>query len=137
MPPVSPPVLLEVIAQMPTGFFHCAHCERIFDVAGIGESVHLEVQASYPQEVLEEAQRLAGWLEELATEYGEQLQIRVVDAQSIEGFFRSLRHWVRRYPAFIVGRRSRVIGWDRHGLKRLLEERVAEHVSSVCDQRQG
>ena len=133
MPSDSHSVLLEVIAQVPTGFFPCFHCEHIFDVAGVGESIHSEIQTSYPQEMLDEAQRLVTWLEELAAEYGKRLQIRVVDVQSMEGFFKSLRHWVRRYPAFIVDHRTKVVGWECDALERLLEERASECTSSLRD----
>lgn len=128
--PASSPILLEVIAHIPTDFFHCSHCERLFDVAGIGESMHQDIRASYPPEMLEEAERLAVWLQDLSLRYGKRLQIRVVDAQSMEGFFKSLRYWTRRYPAFIVDRRKKVIGWDRDALEHLLEARIAQRVSA-------
>lgn len=124
------PVLLEVLARVPTDFFPCSHCERMLDVAGIGASVHQEVRTSYPPEMLEQAERLAEWLQDLSTRYGERLRIRVVDAQSLEGFFRSVRHWVREYPGFIINRRATYVGWDRNGLDRLLERETGQRASS-------
>lgn len=117
----SVPVLLEVLAHIPTDFFHCSHCEQIFDVAGIGAAVHREIQAAYPPKVLEEAQRLATWLQDVSAQYGEQLHTRIVDPQSVEGFFKSLRHRVRRYPTFIINRRAKYTGWEPPILERLLE----------------
>jgi hypothetical protein len=116
----SVPVLLEVLAHIPTDFFHCSHCEQIFDVAGIGAAVHREIQAAYPPKVLEEAQRLATWLQDVSAQYGEQLHIRIVDPQSVEGFFKSLRYRVRRYPTFIINRRAKYTGWEPAALERLL-----------------
>jgi hypothetical protein len=124
MPPTPPlsPVLLEVLAHIPTDFFHCSHCERFFDAAGIGASVHREIQAAYPPEVLEEAGRLATWLQDLSTRYGEQLRIHIIDPQSPEGLFKSLRYWVRRYPTFIINRRAKYTGWEPAALERLLPD---------------
>ena len=84
----------------------------MFEAAGIGRAVHREIQTAYPPEMLQEAGRLATWLQELSARYGEQVHIRVVAPQSLEGFFKSLRYRVRRYPAFIINRRKTYIGWE-------------------------
>jgi len=82
--------------------------------------VHREIQVAYPPEVREEAGRLAAWLQDLSTRYGEQLRIHIIDPQSPEGLFKSLRYWVRRYPTFIINRRTKYTGWDPAALERLL-----------------
>ena len=120
------PALLEVLAHVPTDFFHCLHCEQLFDAVGIGGAVRRETRGAYPPDVLEEADRLAAWLRSLSARYGEQLHIRVVDPQSAEGFFKSLRYWVRRYPAFIVNRREKQIGWKLTAVEQLLEESISD-----------
>ena len=125
MPPDLQPILLEVLAHIPTDFFHCLHCEQLFDTAGIGAAVRREMRAGYPSRMLEEARRLAAWLQDLSARYGEQLHIRVVDPQSVEGFFKSLRYRVRRYPTFVVNRKSKYTGWEPASLERLLADRVA------------
>jgi hypothetical protein len=129
MPSESEPILLEVLANVPTDFFHCSHCEQIFNVAGIGAQVHTEIQASYPPEMLEEADQLSAWLQDLSARYGKQLHIRVVDAQSLEGFLKSLRYWVRQYPAFIINRNTRYIGWEAAVLDRMLGEQGAQRIA--------
>ena len=130
MPGVSQPVRLQVFAHIPTDFFHCSHCERLLDAAGIGTSAHREMQATYPPEVLQEAERLATWLQDLSARHGDQIHIRVVDPQSPEGFFKSLRYWVRRYPTFVVNRHTKYTGWEPGVLDRLLEEQVARGAST-------
>jgi len=70
--------------------------------------------------VLEDADRLATWLRELTAQYGERLQIRIVDPQSPEGFLKSLRYRARRYPTFIVNCRATYTGWEPAALERLL-----------------
>ncbi|NIV34428.1 MAG: hypothetical protein GWN58_34705 [Anaerolineae bacterium] len=120
MPSDREPVLLEVLAHIPTDFFHCFHCERLFDAAGIGAAARQEMRSTYPPEMLDEAGRLASWLQDLSARHGERLHVRVVDPQSAEGFFKSLRHWVRRYPAFIINRRTKYIGWEPAAVERSL-----------------
>jgi hypothetical protein len=118
-----PHVSVEVIAPVLTNFFHCAHCEQIFEHAGIGRQVH-QAELEYPEDVKQEATRLADWLTELAYRYGDQLRIRVIDTQSLEGFFKSVRYWVRMYPAFIIDGREKIIGWDRAALEGALQARL-------------
>jgi len=112
------PVLLEVLAFIPTDFFHCSHCERLFDAAGM--SVHEGIQESYPPDILEDTSRLAAWLQDLSTTYEEQLHIQVFDPQSLQGFFKSLRYWVRQYPTFIIDRQTKYTGWEADSLESLL-----------------
>ena len=126
----SAPVLLEVLAHMPADFFHCLHCERFFDAADIGAAVHREIRSGYPPEVLEEASRLAAWLQELSLEYGERLHIRTVDPQSPEGFVKSLRYWVRQYPTFIIDRKTKYTGWEPASLDHLLADSIADDEST-------
>jgi hypothetical protein len=38
------------------------------------------------------------------------LLIKVIDAASVEGFYKSLRYNARRYPAVIVNRKARFLG---------------------------
>jgi hypothetical protein len=126
MPPALQPgpVLLEVLAHIPTDFFHCSHCERLFDAADIGAAVRQEMRSTYPPEMLAEAGRLATWLLDLSARYGEQLRIRVVDPQSMEGFFKSLRYWVHLYPTFIINRRTKYTGWEPPALEHLLADKI-------------
>lgn len=126
MSPTPQPIFvrLEVLAYMPTDYFHCLHCEQVFGVANVGATVRQEVRSTYPPEILKDAERLAVWLGNLSAQYGEQLHIRVVDPQSMEGFFKSLRYWVRRYPAFIINHRTKYTGWEPAALERLLADRI-------------
>jgi hypothetical protein len=116
------PVILEVLVRMPTDFFHCLHCEQVFSATGIGAVVRWEAREEYPADMLEEARRLSAWLQDLALRYGEQLCIRVIDQQSPEGFYKSLRHWVRRSPTFIVNGCTKHSGWDLQAVERLLAD---------------
>ncbi|HHS97367.1 MAG TPA: hypothetical protein ENK08_05635 [Chloroflexi bacterium] len=114
-------IRLEIVAHIPTAFRHCMHCERLMDAA-LGETVRQEMVEEYPAEFLEEFDRLLLWIDELTARWGSRLQVRVVDPQSPEGLWKSLRYRVRRYPTFIVEGRHRIVGWDKEALYRALDE---------------
>ena len=119
-----PQVSIQVITPAITNLFTCTHCERLLDLASIGQQVHQEALDQYPKDVKQDAARLADWLFELTCRYGEQVDIRIIDAQSMEGVFKSLRYWVRRYPALIIDGREKIIGWDQAALDKVLQARL-------------
>ncbi|MBN1814803.1 MAG: hypothetical protein JXA14_23390 [Anaerolineae bacterium] len=125
MLPAPQPILLEVLAHVPTDFFHCTTCKRLFDAAEVGAPVHREMQAAYPPEIVEQAQRLTDWLQGLSAQYGKLLHIHIIDPQSVEGFFKSLRYWIHRYPAFVVNQQKRVIDWNPAAVEKLLADEMA------------
>jgi hypothetical protein len=57
---------------------------------------------------------------DLAGRYGDCIVIKVIDPQSPEGLFKSLRYRVRRYPTWVVEGKIRVVGWDREALNAAL-----------------
>jgi hypothetical protein len=74
----------------------------------------------YPPDLKEEYLRLSDWIRELTRNYKDRLLIKLIDAQSILGIYKSLRHWVRKYPTFIVERQEAYTGWDKKRLESLL-----------------
>lgn len=87
--------------------------------------MHKEALDEYPPDLKEDFERLSAWLIELAHHYGDALQISVIDPQSIEGFVKSVRYWVRRYPAFIVAGHKEYVGRDEGALDRVLQARIS------------
>jgi predicted ATPase len=121
---VMPQVSIQVITPTITNLFACSQCERMLDFVDVGQQVHHEAVNQYPKEMKQDAARLADWLSELISRYGDQVDIRIIDAQSMEGIFKSLRYWVRSYPAFIVDGRQKIIGWDQAALDKLLQAQL-------------
>jgi len=74
----------------------------------------------YPSDLKEEYLKLSDWIRELIRIYEDRLLIKLIDAQSILGFYKSLRHWVRKYPTFIVEGQETYTGWDKKRLESLL-----------------
>lgn len=115
------PVRLEVIAHTFQGLGFCSACELVLADARVGESPTERAVDEYPQEWQEEVQRLSDWVYELAGRYGDRILVRVIDPQSPEGLFKSLRHRVKNYPTWIVNGKVRVVGWDREALEAALQ----------------
>ncbi len=67
---------------------------------------------------------LSGWIKELSRKYGRNILIRVTDAQSLQGFYKSIRYWAFRYPAFIINGKKKYMGKDKVRLDSLLREEL-------------
>jgi hypothetical protein len=102
-------VVLQVVTPLPIDLFLCRPCEQFLELAGAGGRVHQETRGQYPQEIRHAAAELSTCVTDLRRRYGDSICIEVIDPQTLPGFILSLRHRVRRYPAFIVnGRRTSV-----------------------------
>jgi hypothetical protein len=97
------PILVEVIAYAPTAFYHCTHCEVVWQELGSSKGVHEEqLASSLPEDLRAQYQHLSDWINGLVDRYSDQVAIKVIDAASAEGFVKSLRYGTRRYPAFVI-----------------------------------
>lgn len=119
------PVQIEVIAPVLQGYGLCKTCELLLDKADLDGGPVARVLDEYPQDWVEDYRRLSDWLADLSARYGERILIKVIDPQSLVGFFKCLRYRVRRYPAFIIEGQKRLIGWDRETLETALQSQVA------------
>ncbi len=123
-PPIRP-VTVQVIAYAPTVFRHCQHCEVAFAGLGFAEKMHrAEAANALPEDLMNEFQQVSDWVHSLLERHGDGVKISVVDAASLEGVWRSLRHGVRRYPAVVVDGDKKVIGADFAPADRLVDERL-------------
>jgi len=53
--------------------------------------------------------------------YWGRVVVKVIDAASVEGFWKSLRYGVRRYPAVVVEGKETCCGTDWATIRRLVE----------------
>lgn len=104
---------VEIVAYAPTVFYHCTHCEVVWQQAGFSRGVHAEqVRQSLPEDLQQDFLAVSDWVHHLLGAYGPRLRISVVDAASLQGVWLSARHRLGRYPAVIVGGRARFGGAD-------------------------
>jgi hypothetical protein len=118
---------VEILAYAPTEFYHCQHCEAVWQHLGIGRAVHAEQRDSaLPPDLQAEYDQIADWVGAAAERYGPRLAFRLVDAASAEGVWKSLRYRCRRFPAFIVDG-ERIAGFDRSRL----DAALAAHIGAA------
>ncbi|MHB8909167.1 MAG: hypothetical protein ACYDAA_09865 [Syntrophales bacterium] len=115
------PLTVEVVSNLITGFGHCARCELLMNEAGVNDRTRQQDVADYPAELREELAKLGDWLNELCRLYRHRISIRLIDAKSPFGLYKSLLHRIRRYPTFIIEKKQVYSGWDRKRIEELLD----------------
>ena len=118
------PLTVEVVSNLITAFGVCSRCELVLNEAGITGRSRYEDAADYPAELKEELARLNEWLVELGRLYRHRISIRLIDAKSPFGLYKSLLHRIRRYPTFIIDRKSVYSGWDRGKIEEMLDTHI-------------
>lgn len=105
------PLLVEIIAYAPTAYYHCTHCEVAWREMGATNRIHEEqVESSLPEDLIRDYQIVSDWVREMFRIHCDRILLKVIDATSIEGFYKSLKYGARRYPAVIVNGKTRFIG---------------------------
>jgi len=123
------PLLVEIIAYAPTAYYHCMHCEVAWREMGMDNRIHEEqTQSSLPADLVMDYQRVSDWVSQIFRRHCDQVVVKIIDAASVEGFFKSLRYGVRRYPAVIIEGKSRfgdsALEEASQAIARQLEEEV-------------
>jgi hypothetical protein len=95
-----------------------------WQVAGVGRTVHKEqLDSGLPEDLAQEFHRLSDWARSARAKFGGHVQFHLVDAASLEGFFKSLFRRFRRYPAFTVDG-ERYVGSDFSQVDALIAARL-------------
>ena len=115
-------ISLEVVSNFLTTYSHCSRCEVVFRESGLGKEANKGDIEDYPAELKEEILELSEGLGELKQLYKHRIEIRLTDAQSPRGMYKSLRHRLRQYPAFIIEKKDVCIGWDRERIEELVDK---------------
>ena len=115
------PIFLEIVTPVVTTYGHCRHCAPFFQQSGLQKQFDQKMVNDYPEDLKEEFVRLSDWIRELCKLYQHRLLIKLIDAYSPVGFYKSLRHRIRKYPAFIVEKKETFIGWDKSRLEEILD----------------
>ena len=124
------PLLVEIVAYAPTAFYHCTHCEVTWREVGIGERIHSEqVASALPEDVAQEYQAVSDWVRHLFKVYRDHVVVKVIDAASPEGFWKSLRYGLRRYPVVVVSGKERFTGTDFQEAEREMARQLSALVS--------
>jgi hypothetical protein len=123
------PVQVEVISPLPEGWGICLSCEALLARANLDKAPYERGLDEYPIEWQEDLHRLSSLIFSLASQYGESIVIRIFDPRSLQGLIKSIRYGVHRYPAFIVDKRLKSVGWDTTTLEQILQSAGAQKQS--------
>ena len=121
------PLIVEIIAYAPTQYFHCQHCELVWNQAqvdGVKKFHDDAVETSIPPEMMQEYQALSDWVLKTVKHYNRRVTFRVVDAASVEGVWKSLRYGVRKYPAFVIAEKDKLTGNDFAQVEAHINQRI-------------
>jgi hypothetical protein len=118
------PLTVEVVSNLITAFGGCSRCALIMDEAGVNDRARNQDMADYPAELKEELVKLSDWLSELCHLYRHRISIRLIDAKSPFGLYKSLLHRIRCYPTFIIEKREVYSGWDRKRIEAMLDTHI-------------
>jgi hypothetical protein len=124
------PILLEIVTKVISSFGQCRRCKILFDEAGFDQKFHQKEMDEYPADLKEEYTKLSDWIRELNGLYKHRLSIKLIDVQSPLGIYKSLRYWIRTYPAFIVEGKETYVGWDKGQLEGLLDKYIKNALPS-------
>jgi hypothetical protein len=92
---------------------------------GLRQKVQREMaDTGLPDDLKQEFHQLSEWAHTLPAKFGDRIRVRLIDAASIEGFFKSLVRRFGRYPAFTVGG-QRYVGSDFSRVDALISRQLA------------
>lgn len=110
-PASGPSVLVEIIAYAPTAYYHCTHCEVAWREMGATNRIHQEqMESSLPPDLIRDYETVSNWVREMFRVHCDKILLKVIDAASVEGFYKSLKYKARRYPAVIVNQKALFLG---------------------------
>ncbi len=126
------PLKVEIIAYAPTAFYHCQHCELVWDQTGFSQGVRQEqINNGLPQDLLREYAAVSDWVRQVFARHCDRVVVQVIDAASVEGVWKSLRYGVHRYPAIIVDGHDKSVGMDFAPADASIARRLVRSVPSV------
>jgi len=92
------------------------------DQVGLKEKRDRQILNDYPEDLKADYLFLSNWIRELSQKYRENILIKVIDAQSLQGVLKSIRHGIFRYPTFVIDKKKKYTGKDKGRLDALLQE---------------
>jgi len=114
-------ISIEVVSRVLTTFQYCASCGPVFRETGIENAVNKEALAEYPLDLQEEFLKLSDVIRELRRLYKHRIRIELINTQSLLGIYKTLRYRIRKYPAFIIGKKDVCFGWDLQKLSDIVD----------------
>jgi hypothetical protein len=101
----------------------CKNCRLVFEEVGLKSKFHDQEINQYPDDIKEEVLRLSDWIRDLVQRYPYNVQFKIIDAMTPLGFYKMLRHRIRKFPSFIIQKRT-YSGWDTEALEAIIDQHL-------------
>lgn len=116
------PVEIDVFSPLPEAWGLCSSCELLFQPANLNPAPLETALEAYPAEFVADYQRLSQTIRLLADQFGAQVVIRIWDPRSPQGLLRALRYRLRRYPAFVIAGKYKIVGFDLGQIQQMVQQ---------------
>jgi len=104
---MSKPILLEVIAPILDRIGLCFSCGLVLQGAGMDRGYD-----AYPAEWRRDFEATLALVKQAMEIRGSDMTVRWSDPRSFRGIYLSVRHAIRRYPAFVLGTGEKFVGLE-------------------------
>jgi hypothetical protein len=122
---VIKPLRVEVVSKMlGVQTEECKNCRLVFEEVGLKSKFHNQEINQYPDDIKEEVLRLSDWIRDLVQRYPNNVQFKIIDAMTPLGFYKMLRHRIRKFPSFIINAQQTYSGWDTKVLEPLINQHL-------------
>jgi hypothetical protein len=128
------PLSIEVILFNPAVFNRCMDCEIVWAGEEPTHHQHLEIAVSHmPREVAQDYLDFSHWVMALLDRYPEQVDVRIIDAISVEGVAKSTQFGINYYPAVIINH-NQLYSWQNLDQAVIEIERIMREYQAVQPQ---
>ncbi len=119
------PIVVEIITPMLTAIeYGCSRCELLLSQVGAHGSYRQSCAEEYPEDWRIEFARLTALLCRLNELYKHRVRFRLIDAQSLVGLWKQIRHRIRKLPAFIVQSKDVCVDLSQEKLEMLIDSHI-------------
>jgi hypothetical protein len=121
----SKPLRVEVVSKMlGVQTEECKNCRLVFEEVGLKSKFQNQEINQYPHDIKEEVLRLSDWIRDLVQRYPHNVQFKIIDAMTPLGFYKMLRHRIRKFPGFIIGKQKIYSGWNTEALEAIIDQHL-------------
>lgn len=101
-------VKVEILSFFPTFYSICKGCQLAISASGF----HLtsEMFKEYPDNMKESYKEICNLAFNLSNYFGNHIKISAIDISTPKGIWKSLRYKIKKYPAFIINGKYKIIG---------------------------
>jgi hypothetical protein len=121
--PIEIEIVVPTLTTLEVG---CRKCTILFAESGIVGDHQSSSCDEYPEEWKADLQRICDWIVKISTLYKHRIRVRIIDAHSLLGIWKQIRHRLSGTPGFIVDGVRVCSGWDTDRVETIIDEQIGE-----------